>query len=85
MKLVIKGRGGCWKSKIEPVFVTITLSAVLLKKTFLVHILSLGKVEIRVEAKSVAPVKPVLHTVKLFKPTHKPGKIDYIDIDIRAN
>ena len=39
--------------------------------------------EPRDEAKSVAPVKPVLHTIPLFKPTQKPGKIDYIDFDIR--
>ena len=39
--------------------------------------------EPKVEAKSVPPVKPVRRTIPLFRPTQKPGKKDYIDIDIR--
>jgi len=42
--------------------------------------------EPKVEAKSVAPVKPVRHTIPLFRPTQKPGKVDLIkDINQRPD
>ena len=38
--------------------------------------------EPRVEGKSVAPLKQTPPVVKLPEPTSKPGKKDYMDIDI---